>query len=179
MSAKKKKSQTKLLTVSAMLSALGVIVLAFGSVFQTLDLTTAALASFFCIYAVIEMGGAYPLMIWGVTAFLGLLLLPQKTPAIFFLFIGCYPILKEKLEKLSRWLCWLLKLLVFHAMAGMFLLTVRIFFPEDLAISFGGILLVSYVLAVVTFVVYDYALSKVITLYLLRLRDQFRLRLKK
>ena len=175
----KNKHQTKLLTISAMLSALGVVVLAIGSVFQTLDLTTAALAAFFCIYAVIEIGGAYPWMVWGVTSFLGLLLLPQKSPAVFFLFIGCYPILKEKLERLSKALCLALKLVIFHAMAGLFLLTMRIFFPEELLLSVSWMLLGSYVLAVVTFVVYDYALSKVITLYLVRLRDQFRLRLKK
>ena len=175
----KNKHQTKLLTISAMLSALGVVVLAIGSVFQTLDLTTAALAAFFCIYAVIEIGGAYPWMVWGVTSFLGLLLLPQKSPAVFFLFIGCYPILKEKLERLSKALCLALKLAIFHAMAGLFLLTMRIFFPEELLFSLSWMLLGSYILAVVTFVVYDYALSKVITLYLFRLRDQFRLRLKK
>ena len=129
------KHQTKLLTISAMLSALGVVVLAIGSVFQTLDLTTAALAAFFCIYAVIEIGGAYPWMVWGVTSFLGLLLLPQKSPAVFFLFIGCYPILKEKLERLSKALCLALKLAIFHAMAGLFLLTMRIFFPEELLFS--------------------------------------------
>ena len=178
MSAKNKR-QTKLLTISAMLSALGVVVLAIGSIFQTLDLTTAALAAFFCIYAVIEIGGAYPWMVWGVTSFLGLLLLPQKSPAVFFLFIGCYPIFKKKLERLSKALCLALKLVIFHAMAGLFLLTMRIFFPEELLLSVSWMLIGSYVLAVVTFVVYDYALSKVITLYLVRLRDQFRLRLKK
>ncbi len=175
----KNKHQTRMLTISAMLSALGVVVLAIGSVVQTLDLTTAALAAFFCIYAVIEMGGAYPWMVWGVTSFLGILLLPQKSPAIFFLFIGCYPILKEKLERMRRIPCWIFKLVIFHAMAGLFLLTMRIFFPEELLFSLSWMLIGSYVLAVVTFVVYDYALSKVITLYLLRLRDQFRLRLKK
>ncbi len=175
----KKKNQTKLLTVSAMLSALGVIVLGLGSVFQSLDLTTAALAAFFCIYAVIEMGGPYPWMIWAVTSFLGILILPQKSPAIMFLFIGCYPILKEKLEKCRRWLCWLLKLAIFHAMAGLFLLTVKLFFPDELLLSMGWMLIASYFLAVVTFVVYDYALSKVITLYLLRLRQRLGLKLKK
>ena len=155
-----------------MLSALGVIVLALGSVFQTLDLTTAALAAFFCIYAVIEMGGAYPWMIWAVTALLGLILLPQKSPAIMFLFIGCYPILKEKYEKKKTWLCWTLKIVTFSLMAVLFLLTVRIFFPDELILSRPWMLIASYAVALVTFVVYDYALSKVITLYLLRLRER-------
>lgn len=174
----KKRSQTKRLTVSAMLSALGVIVLAVGSVFQSLDLTTAALAAFFCIYAVIEIGGAYPWMIWAVTSFLGLLLLPNKSPAVFFLFIGCYPILKEKLESRARWLCWTVKLVIFHAMAGLFLLTMRLFFPEELIFSAKWMLFAGYALSVVTFVVYDFALSKVITFYLLRLRGRLGMNLK-
>ena len=175
----KKRNQTKLLTVGAMLSALGVIVLALGSVFQTLDLTTAALAAFFCVYAVIEMGGAYPWMIWAVISLLGLILLPQKSPAIMFLFIGCYPILKEKFEKKKPWLCWVLKIVTFSLMAGLFLLTVRIFFPDELILSMSWMLVASYAVALVTFVVYDYALTKVITLYLLRLRERIGLNRKK
>ena len=175
----KKKNQTKLLTVGAMLSALGVVILALGSVITTLDLTVAALASFFCIYAVIEMGGPYPWMIWAVISFLGILILPQKSPAILFLFIGCYPILKEKLEKLPRWLGWLLKLVTFHVMAGLFLLVTFLFFPADLAEYVGWMLVGAYALGVITFVVYDFALSKVITLYLLRFRDRLGLKLKK
>ena len=175
----KKRNQTKLLTVSAMLAALGVIVLGLGSLVTTLDLTVAALASFFCIYAVIEMGGPYPWMIWGVICFLGLLLLPEKSPAVLFLFIGCYPILKEKYEKCVRWLCWTLKLITINIMAGLFYLTTYLFFPSDLIGYLPWMLVAGYFVAVITFVIYDYALTKVITLYLLRLRDQFRLKLNK
>ena len=64
-------------------------------------------------------------------------------------------------------------------MGGLFLLTMLLFFPDELLFSLSWMLIGSYALSVVTFIVYDYALSKVITLYLLRLRDQFRLGLKK
>lgn len=174
----KKRNQTKLLTVGAMLSALGVVVLSLGSVITTLDLTVAALASFFCIYAVIEMGGPYPWMIWGTISFLGMFL-PQKTPAVLFLFIGCYPIFKEKFEKQVRWLCLTLKLVTFHVMAGLFFLTSFLFFPSELIGYAPWMFAIGYVLAVITFMVYDHALSKIITFYLLRLRDRFRLKLKK
>ena len=100
------RKRTKYLTVSAMLCALSVIILSLGSLIEVLDITTAVLASLLCIYAVIEMGGAYPWLIWPVTSILALLLLPQKTPALFYaLFAGFYPILKEKLEKLKVNLC--------------------------------------------------------------------------
>ena len=82
------KGRTKYLTVSAMLAALGVILLGLGSLINTLDLTVAALASILCVWAVIEMGKTYAWMIWLVTSFLAILLLPQKTPGCFYLFIG-------------------------------------------------------------------------------------------
>ena len=176
---KKRRKQTKLLTVGAMLSALGVVVLGLGSLINTLDLTVAALASFFCIYAVIEMGGPYPWMIWGVISLLGLVLLPMpKSPAVLFLFIGCYPIFKEKFEKRPRWLCFILKLVTFHIMAGLFFLTTFLFFPTELVGYAPWMFIIGYFFAVATFMVYDYALSKIITLYLLRLRDRFKLNLR-
>ena len=174
----KRRTQTKLLTVGAMLSALGVVILSLGSVITTLDLTVAAMASFCCIYAVIEMGGPYPWMIWGTISFLGMFL-PQRTPAILFLFIGCYPIFKEKFEKQVRWLCLTLKLVTFHVMAGLFFLTSFLFFPSELIGYAPWMFAIGYVLAVITFMVYDHALSKIITFYLLRLRDRFRLKLKR
>lgn len=168
--------QTKLLTVSAMLSALGVILLGIGSLLETLDLSAAALASILCIYAVIEIGGAYPWMIWAVTSFLGILLLPQKSPAFFYLFIGLYPILKEKLEHLPRLPSLLLKLVFFHACLVIGWLLLRLFAPAQAILSFGWMLLATYALGLAAFLMYDYALSKLITFYLHRLRGRLGLK---
>ena len=60
--------KTKRMTVSAMLAALGVALLFISGLIETLDLSMAALASFFCIFAVIELGGAYP-WLWGSKEF--------------------------------------------------------------------------------------------------------------
>ena len=114
-----KRLPTKYLTVSAMLVALGVILLGIGALVNVLDLTVAALTSLLCIWAVIEMGGVYPWIIWGLTAFLSILLLPQKTPGFFYLFIGIYPMLKQKLERLPRVPEWILKITVFHALIAL------------------------------------------------------------
>ena len=172
------RKQTKYLTVSAMLCALGVILLSLGSLVEVLDVTTSVLASLFCVYAVIEMGGAYPWMIWGVTSLLSLLILPQKTPALFYaLLAGFYPILKEKLERLSRPVSWFLKIAVFHLSLGAVGLGLWIFFPS--ALDAGGMkwmLVALYFASVVCFVLYDYALSHVITFYLVKLRHRFRIK---
>ncbi len=169
--------RTKRLTVSAMLAALSVILLAIGLLFaDLLDLSAAALASILCIYAVIELGGAYPWMIWAVASFLGLLLLPQKSPAFFYLFLGLYSILKEKLEKLPRLPSLLLKLAFFHVCLAIGWGLLCIFAPTQAILAFGWMLLATYALGLVAFLVYDYALSKLITFYLLRLRGRLGLK---
>ena len=170
--------KTKYLTVSAMLAALGVLILAIGSFFEVLDISVAVIASLLAVYAVIEIGGAYPWLIWLVTSVLSLLLLPQKTPAIFYaVFLGYYPILKEKLEKLRTWLSLVCKLVSFHLALGLIVLILRLFLPSQLemgGLSWMPILL--YVASLVCFLVYDVALTRLITYYLLRLRNRFRIR---
>lgn len=175
---KSNKNASKRITVCAMLSALGVVMLAVGALFQSLDLTTAALASVLCIYAVIEIGGSAPWLIWGATAFLGVLLLPQKSPAVFYIFLGCYPMIKEKLEKLRRLPCNLLKGGTFALLLLAVWLVLRIFFPADAEFTSGWLLGGFLLLGYVTFWVYDNALTRLITLYLTRLRSRFGLKWK-
>lgn len=170
------RKRTKRLTVCAMLSALGVVLLGLGSLIESIDLTTAALASILCVYAVIEMNGSYPWMIWGVTALLAFILLPQKTPAIFYLFIGCYPMLKEKLEKLPRIPCLILKLVIFHVMLLLGYLLLRVFVPAETVSGTRWLIPVTYVLGVATFLLYDLALTRLITYYLVRLRNRLGLK---
>ena len=170
--------KTKYLTVSAMLAALSVVILMLGSLVDVLDITTAVAASVLCIYAVIEMGGFYPWMIWLTTSILAFLLLPMKTPAIFYaMFAGFYPILKEKLEKLKNPISWILKLVVFHiCLAGMVGL-LYLFVPSLFVV--GGMWWLpaaTYLLAVGCFVIYDIALTKVITMYLIKFRKRFHIK---
>ena len=171
------RKRTKYLTVCAMLAALGVVLMALGSLVDVLDLTVAVLASMLCIYAVIEMGGFYPWALWAVTSILSLLLLPVKTPAIFYAaFAGFYPILKEKLERLPRVLAWVLKLVVFHLSLGAIVLVYKLFLPAGLEEDFPFFWLILYALSLVAFVIYDIALTRLITFYLVRLRHRFRIR---
>ena len=171
-----KRLPTKYLTVSAMLVALGVILLGVGALVDVLDLTVAALTSLLCIWAVIEMGGIYPWIIWGLTAFLSILLLPQKTPGFFYLFIGIYPMLKQKLERLPRVAEWILKIAVFHALIALCWLIFTLFIPDAAAITVWWL---AYGLALASALIYDYAPTKLITYYLLVLQKRIGLKRKK
>ena len=124
-------NKIKRMTLSAMLIALGVLFLFLGSLLDVLDLSTAALASLLVVYAVLELRGAYPFALWIGTSLLGMLLLPQKSPVVFYaLLAGYYPIAKAALEKrLPRWLAWILKLAIFHVALVLFALVLKLFFP--------------------------------------------------
>ena len=172
------RKRTKYITISAMLSALGVVLLAIGATVDVLDVTAAVFASLLCIYAVIEIGGAYPWLIWLSTSVLGLLLLPIKTPALFYaLFAGFYPIVKEKLEKQKPPLALLCKLGVFHLSLAGIVAVFLLFFPADALLENTTWLpFVLYGMSLVVFFLYDVALTRLISFYLIRLRHRFRIR---
>ena len=52
-----------MLAVSAVLSALGIVVMLLGTVISVLDLTMVAIASIFVFFAIIEMGKPYHYLI--------------------------------------------------------------------------------------------------------------------
>jgi hypothetical protein len=160
-----------------MMAALGVIMLYLGSFIEVLDISMAVIASLFCIIAVIEYGGASPWMIYGVTAVLSLILLPNKTPAIFYTaFFGFYPILKEKLERLKRPIGWLLKELVFNVVLAIATVAaVKLMLAEGSMLTSPIVIGVAVVVCEAIFILYDIALTRLITFYLITLRPRLKL----
>lgn len=157
-----------------MISALSVVLLYLGALAEMLDLSVAALASFAVVFAVIELGGAYPYLIWACVSALSLLILPVKFPAlVYLLFAGVYPILKSKFERLRPVLSWALKILVFElALLLLYLLSRFVFMIEDMPFAFD---LLFFALANAAFVLYDVAMSKIILLYVVKLRKRLKI----
>ena len=169
-----KKSKVKQLTVCAALSAIGVVLLSIGPLIDVLDASLAVLASILCIVAVIEYGKAAPWLVFSVTAVLSLVLMPQNSAALMYLlFFGYYPILKEKLEKLSRVLSWVMKELIFNAAMAVCIVVIKLLFLPTAEVS-----VLTYVILVLiceaVFVLYDIALTRLITFYIYRLRPRFK-----
>ena len=69
---------TKKITISAMMCALSVVILALGAVFEALDLTAAALASICIAFVYIEVGAPYTFIAWICTTLLSFLFFPQS-----------------------------------------------------------------------------------------------------
>lgn len=176
---KKTSMQVKYLTVSAMLSALGVVMLGLGSLVEVLDLTFAVIASLLTVYAVIEIGGAYPWLIWIVTSVVALLILPLKTPVLFYaLLTGYYPILKQKIERrMARVPAWTFKMSVFAISLALIVAVMWLFAPTLLETTGGWIVIATtVVLAVLSFILYDICLTKLITIYFVKLQKRFRIK---
>ena len=168
---------TKRLTICAMLSALGVVLLYIGSLVEALDLSAAVLASLACIIAVIEYGKGAPWAIYGVTSVLSLILLPVKTPAAFYvIFFGFYPILKEKIERRPRLLQWVIKEAIFNV--ALVIMGFAVYFlsttGDNLLLENPLIIAATVVMAELAFVLYDIALTRLISFYIIKLRGRLK-----
>ncbi len=164
-----RKTSIKSLALSATLSALGVILLYLGSILSVFDLTMVAVASLIVVFAVIELKGQYPLMIFTVTAFLSLLLLPDKFAALCYaLLCGYYPILKPKIDRLKALFAFLVKLGFFLVLLSAMLATAVFLFhlPEEEK----AILWLYYPVGGLAFFLYDLVIQRLSAFYLLRLR---------
>jgi hypothetical protein len=164
------------LTTCAMLCALSVVVLYLGAVMEVVDISVAVIASLLAVIVVIEYGGVWPWVVYGVTSLLALLLLPNKTPALMYvLFFGFYPIVKEKIESMrQRVTQWVVKEAVFNVALAVMIWLSLLFFTEDAMM--WELVVIFAVLANVAFVLYDVAMTRLISLYIYKLRSRFRIK---
>lgn len=160
-----------------MLTALGVIFLGIGALLEVLDISMAVVASFCVIIAVVEYGKGAPWMVYAAISILSFLLVPSKLPAIFFaLFFGFYPILKGFLEARPKVVCWILKEVIFNVcLAAIILIYMFLFFQGvSLSIPLPWLLTAAVVLCEIVFVLYDIALTRIVSFYVIKLRKKFK-----
>ena len=114
------------LSLSALMAALGTVLMLSSNLIPVLTYVAPMLASLTLIPILTEFGKKYAWMTWGVTAGLALLLCADREAAFFYLFIGWYPILKPKLDRIpSRPVRILSKLALFTAVFAVFTADLR------------------------------------------------------
>ena len=184
---KNKKNLTVKIALSATLSALGVIFLMLGSIIDVLDLSSAVLAGFAVVIAVIEIGGKYPVLMYAVISIASVLILPNKYPAVFFIFFGgFYPIFKAYLERFHYIIAWIVKFSMFNIFFAFMILTVRFLSEKNLLppledINFlrnfkESLKFIGFAIANIVFLLYDIAMTRIITLYIIKIRKMLRLK---
>ena len=166
--------KVKRVALGGILSALSVAVLFLGSLLPSYAIPTAAIAGLIPAAAVIQSGLGLGAAVYVVSGLLSLLLLPQKTAALWYVvFFGYYGVVKSVLERLPRrWLEWVLKCACYTAsfLVLYFLLKEAFVSLTDL-IPLG--ILPVYGIGLLCFVLYDIGFSRLIGLYLRRIRRNF------
>lgn len=175
---KKSKTSIKSIAFCGILSALGVVIMYIGSLFESLDLTFAMIASLLLVFTVIECKGFMPWLTYAVISLVSILLLGNKLPAVAFIVSGYYPIVKQYFEKIkNRAISWVLKIVVFNLALTVLVFLFKLILPsiDLLGVSFiGGNLryVAVYLLGNLIFVLYDLLLTRIIIIYLYRLRKK-------
>ena len=169
---------TKRLTLSAMLVALGVVLMLFGALFEVVDLSLAALASLLLVFAMIEIGMPYPWLIWLSTSLIMFLLFPGKTVWIMYFSFGVYPILKAYIERLPRGFWIILKLVYLNAILVALYFLVELIFGIPMLEGAVWLQVLMYLLMNVAFLAYDRLITISVRIYFERLRHRFKKFLK-
>ena len=161
------------LSLSALMAALGTVLMLSSNLIPVLTYVAPMLASLTLIPILTEFGKKYAWMTWGVTAGLALLLCADREAAFFYLFIGWYPILKPTLDRIpGKAFRFLVKLAAFTLdFLLLFLLLSFVLGLED----FRSEMLLSaavYGMLVFSMLLFDKIYERAVILYAVRLRQK-------
>lgn len=153
--------KTRIVAESGMLSALSTVILLFGSIIDVLDLTSAVISGFCVIAMRIRHGRVGAVAVYCTSAVLAFLLLPNKIPAVLYIFYGgLYPLLKPEIERIPYLaLQWILKVLSVLAFFSLGLLVITFVLGLDSGFTVGVPL---YALLTVVAVCADISVSAMI-----------------
>jgi len=171
----KKSAKTAIGGISA---ALSIVLMFLTSVIPSMTYALPAAAGILLTVIVIEIDKKWAFGVFAAVGLLSILLIADKEAAVMYImFFGYYPILKAILEeKLPKVVSWVLKFAVFNvSMVAAFLITVYVFnIPFDEMEKYG-VKAAFFLLALgnIVFLLYDYALSNLIKLYMLKWRKAF------
>ena len=175
--------------LGAMITALSVVVL-IPSALQTFVYTLPAMAGMLTMLAVVEIDKKWAIGSYVATSLIGLLFVANKEAVVYYVaFFGYYPVVKSLLEsKLPRAVEYILKLLIFNMsiiLSGVAL--VKLFgmpYNDLLGIDGESAFFTKYALYIMlglgnlVFILYDVALTRLLTAYLMVWQKKFHKLLK-
>lgn len=168
-----------------MITALSVVIL-IPSAVQVFVYTLPALAGMLTMLAVVEIDKKWAIGSYVATSLIGLLFVANKEAVVYYVaFFGYYPVVKALLEsKMPRAVEYILKFLIFNAsiiVSGVVL--VKVFgmpYNDLLGIDGESAFFTKYALPImlgmgnVVFILYDVALTRLLTAYVLVWQKRFR-----
>lgn len=167
---------TKKLAISAMLVALGTLLMSAGAALEIADLAACSIASLFVVLAYIELHSPYTWLVWLASSLAtALMFFGSPVWSEYFLVFGFYPILKGYIERAPRVLWWPLKIAYVNAILWFIILVVQGVLGIQFFESTAGVVwkIAIYAAANVAFVVYDFFLTTMVRVYLSKWRKSF------
>ncbi len=161
--------------LGGVIAALSLLLMILAGVTSTLVYAIPMITGALLMMLVVEFGQEFAGLIYVAVSIISLFLLGNKEAAIMYVtFFGYYPILKSILEKyIKGFVCWIVKYLIFNvAMVSSYFIVTKIFMIsfEDVE-SFGKFALPLLLFAGnILFVMYDVALTRLVSIYLYRWR---------
>lgn len=163
----------KKIALSAIFSALIVVLILMGTFIELLDITVAAVCALTIYIVQVETKEKYPILVYITSSVLSLIFTPLSTATLYFVgFFGYYPILKQKLIKFKKQIRKLISILVFNvAMISLMLLFKAVFAMQNEPPLMYALLLVT---SNVFFICFDYLLDVFMFIYIIKLRDKIK-----
>jgi hypothetical protein len=173
--------KTKKITLASLCAALATVFLSIGMMIGVMDMTAALLASFIVLFCFLEMGYRYALSVFGVTAVLALILMPNASSSwMFLLMFGYMPISKFGFERICKkivWLAWIPKLILFNAVYAVMLFALGELLGFTVENSFGippqAVYAAFFIVGNLMYAACDVLYGRLAKVYLIRLRERF------
>ena len=171
--------QSSKCAIGGIVSALSLVLMISVAVIPFLTYALPAVAGTLIIFIVCEIDKKWAFGVYCTVAILGMLLVPDKEVAVMYLaFFGYYPILKALIEsKFPLVIEWIIKVGAFAAtMAGSYFLMIKFMGVTIDETEEWGMMAYPILLGMGTFafVLYDIALTKMITLYIKKWQKHFK-----
>lgn len=163
------------IALSGIMAALAVVIMYFAAVTELLSLSGVIFAAFAIVFIYIEYGTGTALTVYAAVSVISLLILPDKFSALLYAaYAGYYPVLKAKLEEFSPRISWILKLVSFNIVLAATILLSR--YITAMGTETPVIEAVVFVLGNVVFILADILATRLIVIYLVKIRPQLQRR---
>ena len=172
------RDNSRRVALSGMMAALGTAIMLMGGVFPLATFICPALAGALLLPLVFDCGDRWALGAYVAVSALSLMLCADKEAALLFAFLGHYPVLKWRLERIPRpWLRRGVKALVMGGCVGaMYALIFFVLRLDQVLSDFADLtratLILTLALGALTLALYDQALTRFAVAYLKRIRPR-------
>mgnify|MGYP007111631997 CR=1 FL=1 len=175
----RKKLTGRQLALCGMMTALSAVLLELGGAVPFGTYACPLLAMTALVPVLEECGSASAFIAWAAAGLLGLFLCPDRETALFFVFLGWYPVLRPRLDRIHpRALSLAVKLLLMNAaVAAMYGLILFVFRLDGAVSDYEStsrwLTALTLLLGNAVFALYDLALCRVTLLYRKKWRKRF------